>query len=754
MDAPGEPGQPPRWIPTGKSGVGRSLRDDSRVWFTVGNGILNEIAYPRIEQTSVRDFGLIVTDGRALFAEERRDCASVTVPLAPGVPAYRILSTHDGGRFRLHKRIIADPVRPAILQHVRLEDLAGPGLDGAAAPLRLHALLAPHLVNVTGMGTAWIGEYKGVQMLFAEAQGTAVALAASSGWLARSAGYAGISDGWQDLHRHRHMAWQYERAFNGNVALTGELVLDASPDGVVVVLAFGRIWTEAAMRARAALLEPFAGLEEAYASGWQRWLVAMRPLDAAVDAKAEARADAGAEVRDAYRSSLMVIRTHECPSVPGARIASLGVPWAALQNDAYPAACHLVRGRDVAAAAGALLAAGDAAPVREALAYLCTVQEADGHWPQNFWPDGMAAWQGLQLDEIAQPVLLADLALRAGALAEEEVGRYWPMVRRAALCLARHDPLDGQDRWGRTDGLKLHTLGTEIAALLAAAAWAGQAGDAALRGFLEDTADSIHELLGALLDEPGSPASADAPEADPDIVSLPRLGVLSPDDPRLLRALRTVDAELRVELPGGPAWSVRGEAGQPPRPVLTAERALLAVLQGRPDEARALLSSLQACAGEGGMLPERIEAPGGRGGMVMPHLWTHAEHVRLLRSIADGVLFDRPPHAAARYGSVRPSRIARWRHEHELREMPQGRQLRIELPVAADLHWSDDGWVRIQDTPVVQAGPGIFVAELPTAALPDGSSVVFTWRERGSGAWLGVDHHVAVVATDAVSGRS
>ncbi len=745
VDAPGEPGQPPRWIPTGKSGVGRSLRDDSRVWFTLGNGILNEIAYPRIEQTAVRDFGLIVTDGTTLFAEERRDCASVTTPLAAGVPAYRIVSTHDGGRFRLHKHIIADPVRPAILQHVRLEDLAGPD-DPASAPLRLHALLAPHLVNVTGMGTAWIGEYKGMQMLFAEAQGTAVALAASCGWRARSAGYAGISDGWQDLHRHRHMAWQYERALNGNVALTGELVLEDCPDGVVVVLAFGRIWTEAAMRARAALLEPFEALEHAYAAGWQRWLADARPLDAATDGT-------DPEARDLYRTSLMAIRTHECPSVPGARIASLGVPWAALQNDAYPAACHLVRARDVAAAARALLAAGDPEALREALGYLHTVQEADGHWPQNFWLDGMAAWQGLQLDEIAQPVLLADLALRADVLGEDEVRRYWPMVRQAALCLARHDPLDGQDRWGRTDGLKLHTLATEIAALLAAAAWAERAGDAILCAFLQDTADSIHELLDAVLDEPGSPASSDRPEADPDIVSLARLGVLASDDPRLLRGLHAVDAELRVQLPGGPAWCCRGDAGQAPRPVLTAERALLALLSGQAGEARALLGSLQNCAGEGGMLPERVDGPDGRGGMVMPHLWTHAEHVRLLRSLADGVVFDPPPHAAARYGTGRRARIARWRHDHELRRMPQGRALRVELPVAADLHWSDDGWVRIQDTPVVQAGPGIFVAELPTAALPDGSTVVFTWRERGSGAWLGIDHHVAVVATESLPKR-
>ncbi|MGI4747815.1 MAG: hypothetical protein ACRYGI_19780 [Janthinobacterium lividum] len=731
-DAPGEPGQPPRWQPIGKNGIGRSLTDDSRVWFTLGNGILNEIAYPRIEQTAVRDFGLIVTDGETLFAEERRDCTTAIEPVRAGVPAYRLTGTHDGGRFRLHKRIIADPRRPAVLQHVRLEDLA-PSDAASGRPLRLHALLAPHLVNVTGMGTAWVGDYKGQAMLFAEAQGTAVALAASCGWRARSAGYAGISDGWQDLSRHRRMTWEYERAINGNVALTGELDLDEDRPELVISLAFGRIWTEAAMRARAGLLEPFDALEAEYVAGWSGWLGKTRPV---------------ADVRlDAYHTSLMVIRTHECPSVAGARIASLGVPWAALQSNDYPAACHLVRARDVVAAATALLASGDSSSMMASLNYLHTVQEPDGHWPQNFWLDGMSAWQGTQLDETAQPVLLADLAWRHGVLDEDGFRQVWPMVRAAALALARHDPMDGQDRWGRFDGLKLHTLGAEIAALLIGSGWAAHAGEPDLHGFLLDTADAVHELLSALLDEPGSPASAEAPEADPDIISLVLFGLMTVDDPRLARALDTIDASLKVELPGGPAWCRRGDEGLPPRPVLTAERALLAVEAGRMDEADLLVRSLQACAGEGGMLPERVDNENGRGGMVMPHLWTHSKHVKLLRSIDDAQDFNRLVQVQQRYAgkTVLASRIVRWRYDHELREMPQGRVLRVELPVAADLHWSDDGWVRIQDTPVVEIGPGIFVAELPTAGLPIGSMVVFTWRERGSGAWLGIDHHIAVV---------
>ncbi len=726
VDAPGEPGQAPRWLPVGKSGVGRSLGDDARVWFTLGHGILNEIAYPRIEQTAVRDFGLIVTDGEALFAEERRHCDAEVSPVAPGIPAYRITGTHEGGRFRLRKRLIADPGRPAVLLHVTIEDLR-PGPEAgseAGPPLRVHALLAPHLANAGGSGNAWTGDYKGQEMLFAEAQGTAIALAASCGWRARSAGYAGISDGWQDLSRHRQMRWQYERALNGNVALTGELDLRDGADGrseaFVVCLAFGRIWTEAAMRARAALLDPFEALEARYVAGWTGWLDGLPPSPFPLQ-----------------RNSLMVLRSHQCPSLPGACIGSLGVPWAALQDSDEPSASHLARARDVVACAVALLAAGDPGGLEPALSYLQTVQEADGHWARNFWLDGMTAWQGLQPDETARPVLLADLARRGGWLDDAGVARFWPMVRAAALSLVRHDPLAGHDRWGRDDGSRPQTLGATVAALLAAADWAGAAGDAALRRLLQDTADCIHELLLQLLDEPGA-------EPDPDIVALVRLGVLAPDDPRLRRALAGVDRALRVAGPGGPAWCARGEAGRAPRPVLALERAMLAVASGEPEQARALLDSAEACAGAGGMLPERADGPGGRGGTVMPHLWTHAEHVTLLRAIEEGRLFDRPPQPGLRYAASAPPRIARWRHESEPDRMPRGRTLRIELPMAADLHWSSDRWGLVQDTPVTEAGPGLFVAELPTADLAPGHVVVFTWRERDSGAWLGHDHHVTV----------
>ena len=74
--APGHPGIPPRWTSSAKSGVGTSLSESSRIWFTLSHGILNEIYYPRIDQACVRDMELLVSDGKDFFSEEKRGTKS------------------------------------------------------------------------------------------------------------------------------------------------------------------------------------------------------------------------------------------------------------------------------------------------------------------------------------------------------------------------------------------------------------------------------------------------------------------------------------------------------------------------------------------------------------------------------------------------------------------------------------------------------------------------------------------------------
>src|SRR5512135_1822973 len=103
--APGWPGIPPRWTSSAKSGVGSSFGSLSRVWFTLSHGILNEIYYPRLDQACTRDMGMIVTDGKDYFSEEKRNSNPRIEYLAHGVPAYRLTNTCGQGYYRIEKEV-------------------------------------------------------------------------------------------------------------------------------------------------------------------------------------------------------------------------------------------------------------------------------------------------------------------------------------------------------------------------------------------------------------------------------------------------------------------------------------------------------------------------------------------------------------------------------------------------------------------------------------------------------------------------
>ncbi len=240
-NAPGSPGMPARWTSSAKEGVGTSLNHSSRVWFTLSHGIVDEVYYPRLDVACTRDLGLLVTDGREFFSEEKRHTSHVVEYLADGVPAYRIVNTCLAGRYKIEKELITDPARDVLLQRIRFTPTQGTPSD-----YEVFVLLAPHLGNRGADNTAWVGSYKGVPMLFAQRDGFSLALASSAPWLARSAGYVGTSDGWQELALHRRLTQTYERAESGNVALTGQIDLTAAQAPFVLALGFGRNIQEAA----------------------------------------------------------------------------------------------------------------------------------------------------------------------------------------------------------------------------------------------------------------------------------------------------------------------------------------------------------------------------------------------------------------------------------------------------------------------------------------------------------------------------
>jgi glucoamylase len=692
--APGAPGAGPHWESSRKSGVGRACNFHSRVWFTVGGGILNEIYYPRPDQPCTKDAGFIVTNGSDFFSEERRDTESEVRWAGDGIPALVLTNTHRGGRYRIHKEIVADPRSDLLLQRTRFEVL-----EGNPGDYHLYFLLAPHLGDEGKRNTASLGSYKGAPFLFAKSRHAALALACSSGWKARSVGYVGVSDGWQDLSRHKRMLWQYDKAENGNVAVTGEVCLQ--DHAFVLALGFGERETDAAYVAHAGLDRDFDEVWTHYKTEWSAWQKTIPPLKS--DAEAERL----------FRASTAVLRVHESVEQPGCRVASLSIPWGEAREHQEAAGYHAVWARDCAQSALGLLACGARDDAIRTLDYLRRTQEEDGHWPQVMWCDGAAYWKAIQLDLIAAPIILYEIARQESAFAgEHPASRHWPMVRRAAEFICHHGPISEQGRWERNPGFSIYTLAMTIASLVIAGQAAEDNHEPNLASHFLGTADAWNAQIenwtycrGSELAHragvagyycrvvPGNsqgqpdfagncaitnsrgPQSIRASEmVSPDVWALVRYGLRRADDPRVRDTTTAIDASLLVNTPAGPVWHryngdgygetdqgdpFCGEGVGRAWPLLTAERAHYELAQGHLDAAQNLAHAMLNFADDSLLLSEQVwdsnDLPdkclrlGQATGSARPLAWAHAEYLQLLRSLRDGRAFSCPQLVAKRY---------------------------------------------------------------------------------------------------------
>jgi glucoamylase len=774
-NAPGHPGIKPRWTSSAKSGVGTAINPESRVWFTVSCGIVDEVYHPFIDSATIRDFGFLVADGHEFFSEEKRDAEHEIRPLEQGVPGYRLTNTCKQGRYRITKTIVTDPRRDVLLQHIKFE-----ALQGDLSDYTLYALVNPHIGNHAMGNNGWTGDFRGIPMLFAQRNATVLAVASSVDWTARSCGYVGKSDGWQDVHQHKKMTWHYPQAKDGNIALTGAIDLAACGGEVVFALAFGRTHYEAGQQARASLLCRFDDVSRRYVDGWLQHQKEYREMSTM---------DKGGF--DLYRVSTAVLKAHDSKRFPGGLIASLSLPWGEAQVEA----------------AGAMLAADNPDAARQTLFYLMCTQDADGHWPQNMWLNGKPYWPGIQADETAFPILLADALRRRHALDGLTV---WPMVRLAACFLLADGPVSPQDRWEENSGYSVFTLATEITAMLAAADFADEAGEQDMAKFLRETADcwnsqiedwvyvrdtDLAKRVGVegyyiriapddLLDHdgpaectvkiknhPGGSKPFPAPEiVSVDALALVRFGLRAADDPRILDTVKAIDATLKTETKTGPVWhrythDGYGETkdGGPFEkagigrgwPLLGGERAHYEIAAGNMGEARHLLEVIGRQTSPGGMIPEQVWdaadipahalANGHPSGSGMPLVWAHSEYLKLARSLADGAVFDTPPQTVQRYVKDKVvSPLIIWRFNHQVRHLPSDKTLRIETRVPAQLRWSVDEWKTDAEETTRDTGFGVHVIDLSNEKLRSGSTLQFTFYWPEAKKWEGKDFTVAI----------
>lgn len=792
--APGWPGIPPRWTSSAKDGIGTALNSKSHVWFTHSHGILNEIYYPDVDKACTRDLGLLVTDGKNFFSEEKRHTQTIIEHHAPGIPAFRIFNTCNEGRYRIEKDIIADPGCDVVLQRTRFIPL-----KGSISDYHLFVLLAPHLGNQGNGNTAWIDDQQNLSMMFAVRNGNALALACSTPWLKMSVGFAGLSDGWKDVQQHKMMKWNYTRAENGNVAIIGEIDLQKCNGEFVIAIGFGNNPSEAAKQVSESLKEDFKTLLHTYVAEWNKWQNDLLPQPKNLEDKL-----------NIYKQSVAVLRTCESKLHPGGIIASLSIPWGFSKGDNDLGGYHLVWARDLVETASALLAAGANAEVLRIIRYLNSTQRPDGHWPQNMWINGSPYWPGIQMDETAFPILLIDMAYRNGLLKNNDLKDLWKLVRKAAEYLTKNGPVTQEDRWEEDPGYSPFTLAVQIAGLLAAGDIAEISNEKNFAQYLRETADywnsnieqwtyvtntEISRRIGVEgyyvriappdIGEAASPLQGFVPiknrpvgESDkpavqiisPDMLALVRFGLRSPDDSRIVNTIKVIDSLLKVETTFGQIWhrySFDGygehEDGSPfdgtgigrGWPLLVGERAHYELAAGHRAEAIKLLKTMQSFANEGGMIPEQIwDSPdiperelffGRPSGSAMPLAWAHGEYIKLARSIQDGRVFDTPPQTVNRYiNKKNESPFAVWRFNHKCSGILVNKILRIETLSPAIVHWSNDNWQTIQDVSTKDTGFGIHIVELPTQTLSVGEKIDFTFFWIETTEWEGSDFTVQI----------
>jgi len=690
------------WTNADKDGIGTAMSYSSQVWYTMRQGIVTELYFPDVDTPQVRDLQFLVTDGETFFHDPKVDYEHLCEPIHSETLGYRLTNTAIGQPYKIIHEVISEAGASTILVRTILE-----GDATLLKKLRVYALLAPHIEGFGGDNSGFVANTRLGPVLTAHRGNTWLAMGADCGLREASCGYVGVNDGWQDLIGNRRLpVWNYDSAFNGNVALTGEIDLRGRTEFTLAV-AFSEGDDETPNGALTALFEALSLPFEAPSGSYSHLAAFLDGWQAKRSRCFEPAPNATFDNARLFNMSCNVLLAHEDKRFSGALVASMSIPWGEVNGD-QDGGYHLVWPRDMSQSASALLAAGETDLPLRGLLFLAATQKPDGSWNQNFFISGKAHWLGTQLDEYSFPIILAYRLRIAGAL---QCFDPRSMVLAAAGAMISRGPASPQERWEENSGYSPSTLAANIAALVCAADFANQdPADRETAEFLLQYADFLESHLdqwlvttkGELL--PGVsryyirllPAGdPTAPELSPDeatlylknvsfpngyparnivdggFLELVRYGIRAPGDPVIEDTLKVIDASIKDELPGGPCWRryTHDGYGQTddgsafvyvgvgrPWPLLTGERAHYELAAGR--DVSVYVKAMEAFAGPECLLPEQLwNAPdlktpaidlrrGGATGSAVPLAWAHAEYIKLVRSISDAESLGLSPNLA------------------------------------------------------------------------------------------------------------
>jgi glucoamylase len=433
------------------------------------------------------------------------------------------------------------------------------------------------------------------------------------------------------------------------------------------------------------------------------------------------------------------------------------------------------------------------------LSYLIAIQNQDGSWNQNCFPDGRPFWLGIQLDEVGFPIILAAKLAEQDAL--RGLGGVDAMIRRAVGYLVDHGPISPQDRWEENSGISPFTLAIEIVALIAAAEFLG----ADERDYVVSLADYWNERIEDWTYVSGGPFASQygidgyyvriGPAAvqggllgrvnvanrqgqsmpaitliGMEYLHLARLGLRSLGDRRIHDTSKIADAMLRVETPLGIAYHRYNEDGYGEHadgspydgngigrawPLLTGERAHVELQLGRdPLPYLEMMTRMTGPAGlipeqvwDGPPVPERGLQPGKPTGSAMPLVWAHAEFLKLLRARREKrpieLLNSVEKHLR---GKVAEVGTWHWRTDTPFDALPANRDLLVEMENPFVLHMGFDGWQAVEDRPSSALPFGRHGVRLRKHELAGKRTLDFTRYFSRESTWEGNDHHISIAS--------
>ena len=267
---------------------------------------------------------------------------------------------------------------------------------------------------------------------------------------------------------------------------------------------------------------------------------------------------------------------------------------------------------------------------------------------------------------------------------------------------------------------------------------------------------------------PGAPREFPAREiVDGGFLELVRHGILAADDPLVIDSLRVVDEHLKKETPLGAAWRRYNHDGYGQRadgrpyekfgtgrawPLLAGERGHYELAAGR--DPSAVIRAMEKFGLSSGLVSEQVwDAPdlpaadlrcGYPTGTARPLAWAHSEYIKLLRSVDDGVPYDRFAEVAKSYLGAKKRRPPEfWTFRHPTPQMIAGHTLRICAEASFQLRFSTDAWQSSlnQDS---TAAYGISFVDVPTASSQT-EAIRFTMYWPGGERWEGRNFEVEML---------